>query len=82
MKEKNKGQNNISFLLFTLKREEGRGSEFSKLLSTIYGDRLVGICRAKNESSSTRRGLRVGYQKHRISPRIQVGSSGNQRFQV
>ena len=31
-----------------------------QLLSTFYGDRLVEIYRAKNKSSSTRQGLRVG----------------------
>ena len=40
-------------------RGEEREREL-KLLSTIYGDRLVGIRRAKNESSSTRRELLVG----------------------
>ena len=43
----------------TLEREGGRELQH---LSTIYGDRLVGIRRAKNESSSTRRGLRVGIE--------------------
>ena len=39
-------------------REREREREL-KLLSTIYRDRLVGIRWGKNESSSTRRGLRV-----------------------
>ena len=48
------------------KDEEGEGSRFlflflffHSLLSSIYGVSTVGIRRAKNESSSTRRGLRV-----------------------
>ena len=41
---------------------EGKGEkrERRQLLSMIHGDRLVGIHRVKNESSSTRQGLRVG----------------------
>ena len=38
-----------------------RGREF-QLLSTIYGDRLVGIRRTKNESLYTQRGLCVGIE--------------------
>ena len=42
------------------RREKGREKkELSRLLSSIYGVPSVGIYRAKNESSSTRRGLRV-----------------------
>ena len=37
--------------MFEREREKGRVSELSKLLSTIYEYRLVGIRRAKNESS-------------------------------
>ena len=44
----------------------GGGERELQLLSTIYGDRVVRIIWAKNESSSTQRGLRVG--------------TGNQRF--
>ena len=40
-------------------RESKRKKKF-KLLSSIYGVLSVKIHRAKNESSSTRRGLRVG----------------------
>ena len=54
-----------------------RGGDFlkfflSSLLSQIYENRTVGIRRVKNEKCSTQRGLRVGYQKHGISQRIQV----------
>ena len=41
------------------KREKGRELQ---LLPTIYEDRLVGICQAKNESSSTRRGIHMGIE--------------------
>ena len=58
--EMKENERSFSFLLFKQEREKWRGSELSKLISTIYGDRLVRIRRAKNESSSTRRGLRVG----------------------
>ena len=48
------------FLLFGHERGEERERERElQLLSTIYEDRLVEIRRAKNESSSTRRGLRM-----------------------
>ena len=40
-------------------RERRREKKQSKLLSSIHGVPSVGICRAKNESSFTRRGLRV-----------------------
>ena len=59
-KKKRKKEILISFFLLEREREKGRESELSKLLSMIYKDRLVGIHRAKNESSSTRRVLRVG----------------------
>ena len=35
-----------------------------QLLSTIYEDQFVGIRRTKNESSSTRQGLRVGTENN------------------
>ena len=44
--------------------EKKKRKKKSKLLSSIYGVPSVLICWAKNESSSTRRGLRVGYRKH------------------
>ena len=43
-----------------MRKGKGERRERLQLLSTIYEDQLVGIRRAKNESSSTRRGLRVG----------------------
>ena len=46
----------------------------------IHGVLTVGIRRAKNENSSTRRGLRVSTKKHGISLRIQVRSSENPKF--
>ena len=52
------GQKRIDFLLVKNVRE--REKKKSKLLSSIYGIPSVGISRAKSESSSTRRGLRVG----------------------
>ena len=42
------------------RERKGRGGEFSKLISSIYGVPSIGIYRTKNESSSTRRGLHVG----------------------
>ena len=50
-----------------IREEEGQPSResfslfflFSSLLFLIQGVSTIGICRAKNESSSTRRGLRV-----------------------
>ena len=53
---------------------------FYSLLSSMYVVSTVGIRRAKNESSSTRRGLHVSTKKHGISPRIQVRSSENPKF--
>ena len=50
------------------KREERKGA--FKLISSILGVPSIGIRRAKSESSSTRRGLRVGTKKegfHQIS---------------
>ena len=40
--------------------------EKSKLIFSIHGVSLVGIHRAKNESSSTRRGLSVGTENTRF----------------
>ena len=56
MKEKN---HFLSFW-FELEREREGEKKKSKLLSSIYGVSSVGIFRAKNESSSTRQGLRMG----------------------
>ena len=54
---------------------------FYVLLFFIHGVSTVGIRRAKNESSFTQRGLRTReYQKHEISPRIQVRSLENPKF--
>ena len=41
-------------------------NEKFKLLSSIHGVLSVGICRAKNKSSSTRLGLRVGTKNMRF----------------
>ena len=58
-------------------REESREKDESQwLFFAIYGVPLVRIRRAKNESSSHRRGLRVGTKKCRISPRIQEKNLG------
>ena len=43
-----------------MRGEEREMEREFQLLSTIYRDRLVGIRPAKNESSSTRREVRVG----------------------
>ena len=52
-----------------------------QLLSTIYGDRVVGIRQAKNESLSTRRGLRMSTKKRRdFIEDIKKEVSGNQIF--
>ena len=53
MKEKKKRKIIFFLAIRTRERKKRRGSELSKILSTIFGDRLVGIHRAKNESSST-----------------------------
>ena len=42
------------------RREEGRGGKSTKLLSSINGVSLVGFRRAKDRSSSHRRGVDVG----------------------
>ena len=60
MKEKKKKKKSFLYFWFELEREEWSESELSKLLSIIYGDRLVEIHWTKNESSFTRRELRVG----------------------
>ena len=44
-------------------KEGEKEREHFNLLSPILGVPLVGIHRAKSESSSTRRGLRVGTKK-------------------
>ena len=44
-------------------REGEKRKRSPKLLSSILGVPSVGICRAKSESSSTQRGLRVGTKK-------------------
>ena len=46
--------------LKTVREKRGRGESFQMLLSSILGVLLVGIRRAKDESSSTLRELRVG----------------------
>ena len=50
------------------------------VFSQIHGNLTVGIRREKHEKCSTRRGLRVGYQKQGISPRIQVKIQKNPNF--
>ena len=56
-------------------RERGREKrkKKSKLLSSIYRVSSVGIYRAKNESSSTRQGLRVGTENMRFRRRFKQG---------
>ena len=51
-----KGKKNKRAHFWAVHEREERDFNFS----TIYGYRLVGIRRAKNERSSTRRGLHVG----------------------
>ena len=60
----------------TLERE----MEKLQLLSTIYGDQLVGIRRAKNEISSTQRGLRVGTKNVGFHQRSKGGDFGKSRI--
>ena len=52
---------------------------FLSLLSSIYGVSTVGICRAKNKSSSTRRGLHVS-TKTRDFAEISIKNSENPMF--
>ena len=63
MKEK---KNHFLSFWFELERERERKKK-SKLLSSTYGVSSVGIFRAKNESSSTRRGLRMGTETRDFS---------------
>ena len=49
----------LTFCWFGHEREKGREKK-SKFLSTIHGVSLVGIRLAKNQSSLSQRGLRMG----------------------
>ena len=53
---------------------------FSSLLFSIYVVSTVGICRAKKEKFIHSTRATREYQKHGISPRIQVRSSENPKF--
>ena len=54
--------------------------EHSNLLSPILEVLFVGIHRAKSESSSTRRGLRVGTKKEGFHRRSRGGDFGKSKF--
>ena len=58
-------------------RERRKKGGESKLLSTIYGVPSIGIRWANNESSSHRRGLRVGTESARFrrGPNEEFGKS-------
>ena len=58
---------------FHAKREREREEERTKLLSVIYGVSLVRVHRAKSESSSTQRGLRVGIKNVGFCQRFEGG---------
>ena len=62
MKGKKRKKNSFLSFLFELEREREREREekIKPSLSSIYRVSSIGIRRAKNESSSTRRGLCVG----------------------
>ena len=51
-----------------------------RLLSSIYGVLSVRIRLAKSESSSTRRGLRVGTKKNGFHQRSKGGDFGKSKF--
>ena len=60
------GRESSHFLLFgleTVREKRERRESFQVLLSLILGVSLVRIRRAKSESSSNQRGLRVGTKK-------------------
>ena len=61
-------------------RERKKKKEKSKLLSLIYGVSSIRIRRAKSESSSTRRGLRVGIKKERFHRRSKGGDFRKSKF--
>ena len=68
---------------FDREREDRRERGKPRLSPKIYGVPLVGFCQAKNESSSHRRGVRLGYLERGISPKFQEGRfQENQSCQV
>ena len=68
------GQNiPFDFLEKNVREEEKRAS---KLLYSILGVLSVGICRAKSESSSTKRGPRVGTKNEGFHRRSKGGDFG------
>ena len=60
--------------------KKGEKIENSKLLFSIYGVPSVGIRRAKNESSSSRRGLREGTKKKGFQRRSKGKGFGKSNF--
>ena len=64
---------NIPFFLYNIRGEKRERGRELQLLSTIYGDRVVEIHRAKSESSSTRQGLCVGTKKEEFHRRSKGG---------
>ena len=65
------------FLLCLTEREREKGGRKStKLLSMIYGASLVYFRRAKDKSSSHRRGVRVSTKKEAFRRRSNIGDSG------
>ena len=61
-------------------KKRKRKKEKSKLLSSTYGVPLIGIRRAKSESLSTRRRLRVSTKKGDFTEDPNEEISGNQIF--
>ena len=61
-------------------KEGEKEREHFNLLSPIPGVPPVGIHRAKSESSSTRRGLRVGSKKEGFHLRSKGGDFGKSKF--
>ena len=60
-----RGKTGYPIFRFYMRGERERRKEL-QLLSPIYGDRVVGIRRAKNEISSIRLGLHVGIENTRF----------------
>ena len=75
-----KKKQNIPFFWFYVRGEERERGRKLQLLSMIFGDRVVGISRAKSESLSTRQGLPMVPKRRGFieDPREEI--SGNQNF--
>ena len=70
----------VFFFFFGCVREREERNRAFKLLYSIFGILPVGIRRAKSESSSTRRGLRMGTQKEGFHRRSEGGDLGKSKF--